>query len=114
VAKYYGLPDLAAEGKDAEIKKHVQTHLRDASTGDDCIRETFLEIFFTGSASWGREYRHHFNDGFTQEVLAFVVTLVSVTTSTVFRKFICILDPFGIGGVGGGYDENNTFFTGIL
>jgi len=114
VAKYYGLPDLAAEGKDAEIKKHVQTHLRDASTGDDYIRETFLEIFFTGSASWGRESRHHFNDGFTEEVLAFVVTLVSVTTSTVFRKFICILDPFGIGGVGGGYDENNTFFTGIL
>jgi len=80
VAKSCSLPDLAAEGKDAEIKEHVKTHLRDASTGDECIRETFLEIFFTGSASWGRESRHHFNDGFTQEVLAFVVTLVSITT----------------------------------
>jgi len=100
VADYYGLSDLAAEGKRGEIKRIVQTNLKDGSISDECTKEILFKIFFEGNDSWGRASRHHFgNDGFMFEILAFVVTLVSKANLIVFYILIHLPDPFSIGGM---------------
>jgi len=51
VATYFGLADLAKEGKQDELKVIAQTKLEEALIDHECVKLIFFEIFFAQSDS---------------------------------------------------------------
>jgi len=107
VSNLFGLADLAKEGKQDETKVIAQNKLDEAIVDHECVKSILFQIFFAQSDSWGRACERHFGDnGFTLEVLAFIITVVSRATWIAFSILICYqmraaLEEWSMDGMGG-------------